>query len=208
MIHYLSAHEALMLLRTHEAILLDVRESHEYLQEHIPYALSLPISQHTRWLHWIAAQSPSIWIIQCLKGMRSEQFAHMLKSARIPSADRIYVLDGGLNRWISAGLETVKGYLPEDHSCGIYHKKYCPCPESDCCNDCCQSPSQPCAEPCKVDKGCGCATPSCCWSCCTSSPKDNCPGNCKSEQKCVCPPASCCKSCCKDSDDVKGACKH
>lgn len=115
MIQNISAHEASLLLRKHQAQLIDVRESYEFMHEHIPFAISLPISECQRWLPWVAEQTPTVWILQCLKGVRSEKFAHLLHNL-IPgdSAHHIYVLEGGLERWAQAGLETVKGINPEE----------------------------------------------------------------------------------------------
>ena len=114
----------------------------------------MPISECDRWLPWIAEQAPTIWIIHCLKGVRSEQFAHMLEKV-LPGdcAHRIYVLEGGLERWAHAGLETVKGShtdRPFGHKDPSYRE---------------ESPTQ-CHDRCKNETSCvypanSCNTPSC-----------------------------------------------
>ena len=144
MIHCLSIHEAALLLRKNQATLIDVREGYEYMHEHIPFALSLPLSECDRWLPWVAEHTPTIWIIHCLKQTRSEKFATMLSKVLPPDCEhRIYVLEGGLDRWAHAGFETVKGSHPKSNvddcfsTCNVPCNAPCHCAQSACCTTCC-----------------------------------------------------------------------
>ena len=86
-----------------EATLIDIREADEHAREHIAGALSLPLSAIDRGaLHLEAGRTA---VFHCKSGMRtkancSRLFAHVEGEA--------YVLEGGLEGWKQAGLETVK----------------------------------------------------------------------------------------------------
>ena len=86
-----------------EATLIDIREADEHAREHIAGALSLPLSAIDRGdLHLEAGRTA---VFHCKSGMRTEAncsrlFAHVEGEA--------YLLEGGLEGWKQAGLETVK----------------------------------------------------------------------------------------------------
>ena len=107
--HTITPVEAHMLLEKYQAILIDVRERSEYTQEHIPYAISLPLSDREDWLPWLCRQEPQVWIISCLKGSRSLKVAQMLHEQMTPHPERrVYVMNGGLTAWVQEGLPTLK----------------------------------------------------------------------------------------------------
>lgn len=95
----LSPKQAEELLKSGEAILIDVREGELFKDEHIIYASSLPLDQVTQQLATLGAQSKKI-IFQCMKGMKSAQACELAKAL----GDKIYSLDGGIEAWKAAGL--------------------------------------------------------------------------------------------------------
>ena len=97
----ISAPEAKALLDRGTAILVDVREAAEHARESIPGSRSMPLSGFDA--ERIAGAAPKI-IFHCQSGMRTMQNVGLL--ADCGGAD-IYLLEGGLNAWKSAGFPTV-----------------------------------------------------------------------------------------------------
>jgi rhodanese-related sulfurtransferase len=86
-----------------EAVLVDVREPDEYAREHIPGAISLPISAlNTAHLKIEADQQA---IFHCKSGMRTDSNCAAL-SQKIDG--EAYMLDGGLDAWRALGLPVAK----------------------------------------------------------------------------------------------------
>jgi rhodanese-related sulfurtransferase len=87
------------------AILVDVREPREYAREHIPGAVSIPLScfdaEALRSRFGIRG-APAV-IFHCLSGQRTARSAAQLGGCGAES----YILQGGLNGWKEAGLGTV-----------------------------------------------------------------------------------------------------
>ena len=91
-------------LDAREAILLDVREAHEYEFENVPGALLLPLS-------FLEADIfPPLGgarvVIMCAVGKRSAAAQKQLAEAGIPN---LYNLAGGIDAWRKAGYETQGG---------------------------------------------------------------------------------------------------
>ncbi|MBB6015363.1 rhodanese-like domain-containing protein [Deinococcus radiopugnans] len=87
------------------AYLYDVRETDEYVQGHIPGAISLPLSQLAGRENEI--QTPAI--IVCLSGGRSAQAARHLAAQ---GKQDVMNLNGGTMGWISEGREVTQGPHP------------------------------------------------------------------------------------------------
>lgn len=87
------------------AVLIDIRERVEYLREHIPYALSLPLTDITAGKTVPGAERQPV-IFHCLAGMRTVQNASALTKAASPAP--VLLMAGGINAWKSAGLPTIE----------------------------------------------------------------------------------------------------
>lgn len=87
------------------AHLYDVRETDEYVQGHIPGAISLPFSQLASRENEI--QTPAI--IVCLSGGRSAQAAGHLAAQGKPD---VMTLNGGTLGWMGEGREVTQGPHP------------------------------------------------------------------------------------------------
>ncbi len=91
------------------AVLIDVRETHEYANENIPGARHHALSQ-------IDAQHPvrdgdTVLIYHCKSGARTNMNAKRLSAA---AGDcEVYLLGGGIEAWKRAGLPTSKGSKPK-----------------------------------------------------------------------------------------------
>lgn len=89
-------------LRDGEAVLVDVREPEEYLEERIPGALPLPLSQFDP---TALPQAPGKkTVLACFVGGRSARAAELLFAA---GHNQAFHLGGGLFAWKEAGLSTV-----------------------------------------------------------------------------------------------------
>ncbi len=91
--------EADRYLQSGEAVLIDIREPDEFARSHVKGAISQPLST------WEAAQlevhSGAKVIFTCRSGMRTAGACDRL-AARVSGS--AYVLEGGLDGWVKAGL--------------------------------------------------------------------------------------------------------
>jgi glyoxylase-like metal-dependent hydrolase (beta-lactamase superfamily II)/rhodanese-related sulfurtransferase len=83
-------------------LLVDVRSTGEWDQEHIDAAANLPLSQLRERLDELPSDRPLV--VHCAGGYRSAIAASVLRQARFP---RVADLVGGLGAWQSAQLATV-----------------------------------------------------------------------------------------------------
>lgn len=90
-------------LRSGEAVLVDIREPDEYAREHIAAAVSLPLSALDRSGLNIEAGKQAVF--HCKSGMRTEANCDRL-AAHLTGEG--FLLDGGLDAWKAAGLDTVR----------------------------------------------------------------------------------------------------
>lgn len=95
----LDAVRAADLLRQGRAVLVDVREPHEFAAERAPGAVSRPLSALAR--APVNPEPDKAVIFTCLSGMRTTMNAARLAAA---AGGPCYVLTGGLKAWAKAGL--------------------------------------------------------------------------------------------------------
>ncbi len=102
-----SATQAYDLLQKGQAVLIDVREAEEFKQEHIAYALSVPLSQFEESLVQLQIPEDKAIIFQCLKGKRGE-----MACARVQGIEKfkndILNIEGGIDGWKEAHLPIVQ----------------------------------------------------------------------------------------------------
>ena len=85
------------------ALLLDVRESDEYAEGHVPGAQLLPLSVLPVRMHELPRDRP-VYVV-CQGGGRSAQAAELLSSAGVDARS----VTGGTAAWISCGRPTQTG---------------------------------------------------------------------------------------------------
>jgi rhodanese-related sulfurtransferase len=95
-----SATEAQRLTRS-EALLLDVREEHEWLAGHAPDATHIPMSRIGERVAELPTDRPIVCV--CHLGSRSAAVAEALNRAGWQALN----LDGGMAAWAAAGLPVV-----------------------------------------------------------------------------------------------------
>tara|TARA_B100001093_G_scaffold374780_1_gene359754 strand:- start:467 stop:844 length:378 start_codon:yes stop_codon:yes gene_type:complete len=87
------------------AIILDVREKHEYIQVHIENSILIPLSEISAdRVKQINPQKKTI-IIHCAAGVRSKKAANILHSQNYNS--EILEIDKGINEWIKSNKPVV-----------------------------------------------------------------------------------------------------
>jgi rhodanese-related sulfurtransferase len=93
------------------ALVVDVREPHEYVEGHVPCARLLPVGslgRHARDLKRETHRSDAVYLI-CRTGVRSADAAALLEMAGV----RAVSVAGGTEAWKAAGLPVVTG----SHAC-------------------------------------------------------------------------------------------
>jgi rhodanese-related sulfurtransferase len=98
-LHELEAPQVHALLRSHQAVLIDVREPAEFEAERIPGALLFPLSGFDPGL--LPLDGSKRIIFQCGTGRRSAQAAKRLLE---DGSGEVAHLAGGLKAWKEAGL--------------------------------------------------------------------------------------------------------
>lgn len=91
-----------------KAIILDVREPHEWHEQHIAGAIHIPLAQVEARLSELAQYKESPVIVQCRSGKRSARAADTLQSAGFT---QVYNLTGGIIAWTDDGLKTAQSKL-------------------------------------------------------------------------------------------------
>jgi len=90
-------------IKTGKAVLIDIRERDEYAREHIPGAVSLPVSALDEADLKLEAGQQAIF--HCKSGMRTD--SNCARLAQHVEGDA-YMLEGGLDAWRAHGLPTAK----------------------------------------------------------------------------------------------------
>lgn len=92
----ISAQNAIDLLNSGEAILIDVREADEFKNEHIAHALSIPLSALEDGFSKLNIPTDKTIIFQCLKGTRGQMACERVTNS---CDNKIVNIDGGINAW-------------------------------------------------------------------------------------------------------------
>jgi rhodanese-related sulfurtransferase len=86
------------------AVLVDIREPMEHAREAIPGARSSPLSSYgAHSLQGFQSENAPAVIFHCQSGKRTSDNAERLLTCGMPE---LYILEGGLTGWKSAGLAT------------------------------------------------------------------------------------------------------
>ena len=87
------------------AVIVDVREKHEYIHAHIENSILIPLSEISAdRVRQINPQKKTI-IIHCAAGVRSKKAADILLSQNYSS--KILEIDKGINEWIKSNQPVV-----------------------------------------------------------------------------------------------------
>ncbi|MGA5215242.1 rhodanese-like domain-containing protein [Streptomyces cinereoruber] len=89
-----------------DAVLLDVREQHEWDSGHAPHAIHLPMTALTSGTALPAGAQRQPLVIICRSGSRSLHAMALLSSRGIDAVDVI----GGMRAWAAAGLPVIDAH--------------------------------------------------------------------------------------------------
>jgi rhodanese-related sulfurtransferase len=101
----LNAAEALRLLNDQDAWIVDVRESADYKESHIPQAHHIPLAALTGRLGELSKAGDRPIIVYCRSGNTSESASALLRKNGITN---VYSLSGGLTAWLDAHLPVTR----------------------------------------------------------------------------------------------------
>ena len=93
-VKYINAKELAELCNCGNIIICDVREPHEYKQEHIEGAINVPLSSFEAALPEITHNNK--YVFHCLGGKRTLVNEHKFKNL---NCNEVYILSGGFNEW-------------------------------------------------------------------------------------------------------------
>lgn len=127
-VKHISVADAYELIKTKQAIMIDVRETFEVQNEYVPLEnlLNHPMPLISDRLNYIAKNQNII--VACTHGVRSTKVAYLLNRNQYP---RVANLDGGLAEWKNRGLPFETNLSIISDSCG------CGCNANDENNKCC-----------------------------------------------------------------------
>jgi rhodanese-related sulfurtransferase len=101
----LGALGATQLINRQNAVVLDLRDSKEYTQGHVPNALNIPLSELGARGGELNKLSGRPLIAYCDRGNRSRSASSAL--SKLGFAE-VYTLKGGVRAWAEAGLPLIK----------------------------------------------------------------------------------------------------
>lgn len=107
----ITATQAYALLEKGEAVLIDVRDADEFKQEHIPFALSLPLSTLDESFEKLSIPQGKTVIMHCLKGMRGQKACEHICNSEQSEHEPLNI-EGGIDAWKQAGLPVI-GHAPK-----------------------------------------------------------------------------------------------
>ena len=93
--------EAMQLINHDDAVILDIRESGEYQEGHIPDSRNFPFSGLKGRLRELEKLKSKPIIVYCRSGARAASVANLLKKSGFQT---VHNLSGGLTAWQNANL--------------------------------------------------------------------------------------------------------
>jgi len=101
----IGSQEARELLNEYDALLIDVREPHEYAAGRIPDSQHIPLRQIVHRVEDLKRHGGRPIIISCRSGNRSEMACRFLRESGV---ENVYNLSGGVIAWLRADQELVQ----------------------------------------------------------------------------------------------------
>lgn len=98
--------QATMLINREDAVVIDVRETSEYVEGHLPESRNIPLGQLEQRLGDLEKRKEAPVILVCQNGGRSAEACKKLEALGF---SRVHNLEGGVAGWRSAGLPLKKG---------------------------------------------------------------------------------------------------
>lgn len=102
----INATDALKMLQSGEAVLIDVRNPEEFRDEHIAYALSVPLDIIETGFGALNIPPDRTILFHCLKGARGQMACERVNGLGT-CQNEIKNIEGGINAWKDAGLPVI-----------------------------------------------------------------------------------------------------
>lgn len=97
--------QATLMINREDAIVVDVREPHEYAAGHVPNARHIPMGQVDKRLGELDKFKDKPVIVVCQSGNRSSSTCNALTKRGF---EKVYNLSGGISAWEQAGMPVTK----------------------------------------------------------------------------------------------------
>jgi len=97
--------QATLMINREDAIVVDVREPHEYAAGHVPNARHIPVGQFDKRLAELDRFKGKPVIVVCHSGNRSSAACNALEKGGF---EKVYNLAGGIMAWEQAGMPVTK----------------------------------------------------------------------------------------------------
>jgi len=104
MTNTISPSDALAMIKSGDAILIDVREADEFKSEHIAYAISIPLSSIEAGFEMLDIPENTTILFQCLKGARGQMACERIDGA---CKNKILNITGGIEAWKTAKFPVI-----------------------------------------------------------------------------------------------------
>ncbi len=101
----LSVTEAVSLINRNNALVLDVRETTEFVTGHIVDAKHIPLAMLAERINELKKYKDKPILVHCQRGMRSAKACDILRKAEFT---QVHHLQGGIEAWLSAKLPVIK----------------------------------------------------------------------------------------------------
>ena len=101
-----NATQATLLINREDAVVIDVRETSEYVEGHLPESRNYPLGQLEQRLGELERNKEAPVILVCQSGARSGEACKKLEALGFT---RVHNLEGGVAAWRAAGLPLKKG---------------------------------------------------------------------------------------------------
>ncbi len=98
--------DAEAMVRSGEAVLVDVREPDEFKNEHISYAMSVPLSSLEEGVGILNIPEDTAIIFQCLKGSRSKMACERIQGLSSCN-NKLLNFHGGIEAWKAEGFPVI-----------------------------------------------------------------------------------------------------
>ncbi len=97
--------QTVMLINNEDAVVLDVREPHEWVKGHVADAVLIPVGDLDKKQEGLEPYRGRAIVVTCQSGNRSITACRKLVAAGFP---KVYLMKGGMTAWEEAGLPVVK----------------------------------------------------------------------------------------------------
>ena len=106
MTNTINVSDAVKLIKSGDAVLIDVREPDEFKNEHIAYALSVPLSSLEHGLKMLNIPSSKTILFQCLKGSRGQGACERIQGLG-SHENKVMNIEGGIEEWKAQNLPVI-----------------------------------------------------------------------------------------------------